>query len=100
MKIWLDDVRPAPPGWFWVKEAETLISFLAYGVHLVDHISLDHDLGEDCLTGMAVVDFLLDVHNDGSLTVDVHSANIPAAERMDRELRLWRYPGNRVWVNG
>lgn len=43
MKLWLDDVRPAPEGWRWVKTAgEALTLLLRGGVKIA---SLDHDLG-------------------------------------------------------
>lgn len=28
MKIWLDDIRPAPSGWIWVKDGATVVSIL------------------------------------------------------------------------
>jgi len=28
MKIWLDDIRPAPEGWVWCKTAEVVIERL------------------------------------------------------------------------
>lgn len=43
MRVWLDDVRPAPPGWEWVKHADEAIRLLQTGK--VTEISLDHDLG-------------------------------------------------------
>jgi len=49
MKLWLDDVRPAPQGWMWAKDNATAKSILeACGVtgHVAIHeCSLDHDLG-------------------------------------------------------
>lgn len=45
MKIWLDDVRPAPEGWEWIKLAEEAVEILGEG--RVEDISLDHDLGDD-----------------------------------------------------
>lgn len=49
MKLWLDHVRPAPPGWMWAKDNATAKSILeACGVtgHVAIHeCSLDHDLG-------------------------------------------------------
>ena len=45
MKIWLDDLRPAPPGWTWIKDAEEAVRYL--GDFYVTDISLDHDLGDD-----------------------------------------------------
>ena len=51
MKIWIDDIRPAPAaGWVWVKSSTEAIGYLATckgsGFNL-DIISFDHDLGGD-----------------------------------------------------
>ena len=45
MKVFLDDIRPTPPGWeraYWPEEA---IELLKTGQ--VTELSLDHDLGDD-----------------------------------------------------
>lgn len=43
MKLWLDDIRPAPEGWVWVKTAYAAKAHLAR--FTVEVASLDHDLG-------------------------------------------------------
>lgn len=43
IKLWHDDVRPAPEGWVWARTNESAIGHLRKGS--VDEISLDHDLG-------------------------------------------------------
>lgn len=50
ISLWLDDVRPAPPGWIHVKTVEEAQNYLVRGVQ---RASLDHDLGAcaDCLGG-------------------------------------------------
>lgn len=52
IKLWLDDIRPAPPGWthvFTVQEAKDIMLSTP-----VLYASLDHDLGacKECLGGM------------------------------------------------
>ena len=44
MKVFLDDERATPNGWYRAYEAHQAIAMLECG--LVTHISLDHDLGE------------------------------------------------------
>lgn len=50
MYLWIDDVRPAPDGWLWVKsvkDAQAAIMF--YERNMADDsitISLDHDAGD------------------------------------------------------
>lgn len=48
-RLWLDDMRPAPDGWLWVKNIEDAKRYLAAGQ--VECASLDHDLGA-CATCM------------------------------------------------
>jgi hypothetical protein len=43
MKLWLDDIRPAPEGWTWVKRVEDAIYYADR--EPVEEMSLDHDLG-------------------------------------------------------
>lgn len=45
MRVWLDDRRPAPPGWVHVTTPEQAIELLRGGA--VEELSLDHDLGLD-----------------------------------------------------
>lgn len=44
MKLWLDDIRPAPPGWVWAKSVAEAKHYLASGE--VEEASFDHDLGD------------------------------------------------------
>lgn len=43
MKLWHDDVRPAPEGWVWARTNTEAKSLLLTG--RVTEVSLDHDLG-------------------------------------------------------
>ena len=43
MRVWLDDLRDAPPGWVRVRTPQQAIGLLETGE--VTEISLDHDLG-------------------------------------------------------
>ncbi len=58
VKLWLDDVRPAPEGWTWVKNVEQ--AKLVTWLHNVTEMSLDHDLGvcEECSEGLSVEQWL------------------------------------------
>ncbi len=44
LKVYLDDVRMTPEGWFRVVRAEDVLTLLR--MNLVEEMSLDHDLGE------------------------------------------------------
>ena len=79
VKLWLDDVRPAPDGWEHVFTASEAIAHFATGN--VVEASLDHDLGpSDAGTGydvLAWVEKALGAHAwYGPLPrIYVHSAN-------------------------
>jgi hypothetical protein len=62
MKLWLDDIRPAPVGWTWVKTADEAREKLQ--TQIVTHASLDHDLGacETCMGGRTAEQWL-EEHN-------------------------------------
>lgn len=58
MKLWLDDMRPAPIGWHWAKTVQEAQELLRTGK--VDEASLDHDLGAcaDCMGGKSPEEWL------------------------------------------
>lgn len=45
MKLWIDDVRPAPGGWIWAKTSDAALQIFLNGD--ISEISFDHDLGGD-----------------------------------------------------
>lgn len=84
MKVFLDDERPAPPGWIRVRWPDEAIALLKTGS--VEEISLDHDLGDDSRgTGYDVIVW---IEEAVALTkfspprITIHSANPSAADRM------------------
>jgi hypothetical protein len=86
MKVYLDDIRDAPPGWcrvFWPDEA---IALLEGGG--VTEISLDHDLGDDSRgTGYDVIRWIEEaVVTRGFVApkMSIHSANPVGRDRMLR----------------
>jgi hypothetical protein len=85
MKVYLDDERETPEGWFRVYEPKQAIALLKTGQ--VTHISLDHDLGDDELigTGYDVVLWMEEAVVLGKFTppkINVHSANPAGSRRM------------------
>lgn len=63
ISLWLDDVRPAPDGWLWVKTVSDAKVHLTGG--RVERASLDHDLGacDACTGGCTPEEWL--ARNDG-----------------------------------
>lgn len=92
VKIWLDDVRPAPAGWHWVQTAHDCIDALL--TWNCDEISLDHDLGDDAKYGTgydvilwmerAAADELLRHHVPRN--INIHSANPVGVAKMEAGL--------------
>jgi len=86
MKVYLDDLREAPPGWkrvYWPEEAIALLE--AGGV---THVSLDHDLGDDSRgTGYDVVCWIEEAVVTRGFQppeITIHSANPVGRARMSR----------------
>lgn len=79
VKLWLDDVRPAPDGWEHVFTAPEAVALFASG--MVEEASLDHDLGpSDAGTGYDVLVWIEKAMGShawyGPLPkIHVHSAN-------------------------
>ncbi len=84
MRIYLDDVRPAPPGWRQVRWPDEAITLLKTGN--VREISLDHDLGDDARgTGYDVLAWIEEAVATCDFdppVIHVHTANPPARNRM------------------
>ena len=93
MKVWLDDMRPAPTGWVHVRTPEEVIELLRGGG--VEELSLDHDLGLDVgareRTGY---DVLVWLEREIALgrwafplpAIGVHSANPVGRKRMEQAI--------------
>lgn len=92
MNFWLDDIRPAPKGWLWVKTVQRLIEAVRdakLAGKEIWKVSLDNDLGPGEIEGYKYPDYLEEMHEVG-LThlipekVNIHSANPVARERMQK----------------
>lgn len=92
MKLWLDDLRPAPEsGWICVTSADDAIKFLKTGE--VKEISLDHDLDFEHYgnlkgkekTGFDVV-LWMEKNNIWPEKIKVHSMNPVGKKRMEEKI--------------
>lgn len=90
MKIYLDDERIPPKDWVLVKTVPELIKLMS-SEEIIEQLSLDHDLGEDQLTGY---DFLKWLEEQVYLkkvthlpTINIHSANPTGRINMALALR-------------
>lgn len=93
MKIWVDDVRPAPDGYVWcqtVNEAKDTILVLelhatVHESNRVELIDLDHDAGDFVKEGgdyIRILDWLEETGRD--YPIRIHSMNIVGRENMRR----------------
>lgn len=107
MKLWLDDLRPAPEGWVHARTAEEAIAILEGGA--VEEVSLDHDLGDEAAgTGLDVAAWIEDaavfgtiprvrwaVHTSNPVGRHLLTAALENAERAwalaERDLRRLRF---------
>ena len=58
MKLWIDDVRPAPEGYIWLKSTRSALRFIFYNKWDITHISLDHDAGDYYIEGGDFIEIL------------------------------------------
>jgi hypothetical protein len=88
IKVYMDDERVTPEGWFRTYTVEQTIEQLE--TRQVTHLSLDNDLGEGLKEGWTVVDWLEEtVYNDVSFpipVVTIHSANASRVQYMKQAL--------------
>lgn len=102
MKLWVDDVRPAPEGYVWCKSVNEAKNYIRYfencvkdatKYHLwdrVDHysielISIDHDAGDYYFGGgdyIRILDWLEETGRN--YPIRIHSANAVGRENMRR----------------
>lgn len=87
MKLWIDDVRPAPPDWVWAMTLGEALDLIEDAD--CDEVSLDHDLGGDD-TAMPVAQRIEQRAFDGERAPPkwyVHSANPVGRKNLEAALR-------------
>ena len=83
MKLWIDDVRPAPDGYVWIKSVNYAIQFITWVENNYDWcgesiqlIDIDHDAGEYAGLGgdyIRLLDWLEETSR--SYPIRIHSMN-------------------------
>lgn len=85
LKIWVDDVRPAPAGYIWFKSVNETIRYISnmsdgYAIELID---LDHDAGDFAKDGgdyIRILDYLETIGYSGA--IHIHSMNPVGVQNM------------------
>lgn len=107
MKLWIDDIRPAPKGYVWCKSVNSAIRKIricewnaaAYPQDLtlpdsfVEVIDIDHDAGDFAFDGGDYIKLLDWLEEKGyNYPIHIHSMNPVGVENMRRIIRRnkWR----------
>jgi hypothetical protein len=77
-KLWIDDIRPAPNGYIWIKSVNDFIDYLVEnGINDIIVFDFDHDAGDYQKDGgdyIKCLDYLEFIGAD-NINVRIHSAN-------------------------
>ena len=94
VKIWVDDLRPAPEGYEGTKSVEetiALIEEIEQNEGSIEIIDLDHDLGDYAKYGgdaIKILDYL--VEKETFYPIEIHTANPVGKANMERMIeRYW-----------
>ena len=93
MKIWLDDVRPAPDGYLLCKsvnEAKRAIEQAEAAGEEIEELNCDHDLGDyapDGGDGIKLIDWLCE--RETYYPVQLHTMNPVGRDNMLRTIRRY-----------
>ncbi len=92
MKIWVDDVRPAPKGYWWCKSVNDAKRVIldpviqhSFGIDIID---IDHDAGEYAKYGGDYIKLLDWLEETGrNYPIRIHSMNPVGVENMRRVIQ-------------
>lgn len=90
MKIWLDDIRPAPDGYVWCRSVNEVIGVISNTNDKIELIGCDHDLGEyarDGGDGIKLLDWLAE--HGLFYKIYLHTMNPVGRENMERLIRRY-----------
>lgn len=88
MKLWVDDIRPAPEGYFWcrsVDSAKKIIISCEQSSDFIEIINIDHDAGEYAIDGgdyVKLLDWLEETNRN--YPIHIHSMNTVGVINMRR----------------
>ena len=94
MKLWVDDVRPAPPGYRWARSVHEVIIHICQmtkpgGVHNIEILDLDHDAGDWSWNGGDYIEILKWMERKGinDIPIRLHTMNPVGRENMRAIIR-------------
>ena len=92
MKLWIDDVRPAPEGYKWIMAVDYAIQYITWvennydwsGI-IIELIDIDHDAGNFAKFGGDYIKLLDWLEETGrNYPIRIHSMNPVGVENMRR----------------
>lgn len=91
MKLWLDDLRPAPEGYLWCRSVNEAKKAILTATEPIEWIDCDHDLGDyaaDGGDGIKLLDWLAETGRH--YPIRLHTMNPVGRENMKRLVeRYW-----------
>ena len=94
MKIWLDDIRPAPKEYEWARSVNEAIALVKNAEEKGDEVEimdLDHDLGDYYSDGgdaIRILNYLAE--RKAFYPIEIHTANPVGRANMERTInRYW-----------
>ncbi len=99
MKLWVDDLRPVPEGYWGARSVNEAIALIIEAENKgmeIEVIDLDHDLGDFAADGGDAIKLLDWLAERGTFyPVEIHTANPVGRANMERALaRFW---GEKYW---
>lgn len=91
MRLWVDDVRPAPKGYTWcrsVNDAKDTINDAEWLNRWIEFIDIDHDAGDFAKDGGDYIKLLDWLEETGrNYPIHIHSMNPVGVENMRRVIQ-------------
>ena len=88
IKLWIDDVRPAPEGYVWAQSvmmAQAIIKVEEKEGNKIELINIDHDAGDFACDGGDYIKLLDWLEETGrNYPIHIHSQNVVGVENMRR----------------
>lgn len=89
MKIWVDDVRPAPEGYERARTTNIAIDYIKVYGKFITLIDLDHDAGDYVELGGDYINILnfMEENDINYIPIRIHSQNPVGVENMRRIIK-------------
>ena len=88
MKLWIDDVRPAPEGYKWLRSVEETKVYIGVAEEVlhktIELVDIDHDSGDYYVDGGDYIELLKWFEETGrNYPIRIHSMNVVGRMNME-----------------